>query len=116
MGSLLAEGAFGKQNIEFTNTEDEYADTFIETWRRVFPTCQLHVFKRDSVSHGKKPFLQIQVVSYRVRDFLQALGLSGRSAERRIPLLILRSPQAVTAAFLRGLFEGDGAVERSGSS
>jgi len=116
MGSLLAEGTFGKQKIEFTNTEGEYADTFIETWRRVFPTCRLHIFKRDPVGYGKKPFLQIQIVSYRVRDFLRALGLSGRSAERRLPALILRSPKEVAAAFLRGLFEGDGAVERSGSS
>src|SRR5581483_9078124 len=37
-------------------------------------------------------------------------------ATRLIPEVVLRSPQAVVAAFLRGLYEGDGAAERSGRS
>src|SRR5207253_9752188 len=83
---------------------------------RVFPTCRLHIFERQPVSYGKKPFLQMQVVSQQVVAFLRNLGLTGRSAERQIPGVILRSPQTIAAAFLRGLFEGDGAVERSGRS
>src|SRR5207253_3065976 len=47
---------------------------------------------------------------------IKALGLSGRSAQRQIPEVILRSPRHVAAAFLRSLFEGDGAVEKSGRS
>src|SRR3989304_1754720 len=58
----------------------------------------------------------MQVVSGQVIAFLGALGLSGKSAEREMPEALLRSPQAVVAAFLRGLFEGDGGVERSGRS
>ena len=42
--------------------------------------------------------------------------MNGKSGTRRIPEAVLRSPQPVVAAFLRGLFEGDGAVERSGQS
>ncbi len=116
MGALLAEGTFRAEAVEFTNTEGDFADRFIETWQRVFPTCRLHIFKREPIGYGKKPFLQIQIVSQRVIAFLNALGLSGRSAQRQIPAAILRSPQTVAAAFLRGLFEGDGAVEHSGSS
>jgi len=116
LGALLAEGTFRDQAIEFTNTPGDFADRFIQSWRRVFPTCRLHIFERKPVSYGKKPFLQIQVVSQHIISFIQALGLSGRSAQRQIPEAILRSPRNVAAAFLRGLFEGDGAVEKSGRS
>ena len=116
LGALLAEGTFRDQVIEFTNTPGDYAEHFIQAWKRVFPTCRLHIFEREPVSYGKKPSLQIQVVSQRVMAFIQALGLSGRSAQRQIPEVILRSPRNVVAAFLRGLYEGDGAVEKSGRS
>ena len=116
LGALLAEGTFREQVIEFTNTRGDFAEHFIQSWRRAFPTCRLHIFEREPVSYGKKPFLQMQVVSQHVISFIQALGLSGRSAQRQIPEAILRSPRNVAAAFLRGLFEGDGAVEKSGRS
>jgi DNA gyrase subunit A len=116
LGALLAEGTFRDQVIEFTNTPGDFAEHFIQSWQRVFPTCRLHIFEREPAGYGKKPFLQIQVVSQHVIAFLQALGLSGRSAQRQIPEAILRSPRHVVAAFLRGLFEGDGAVEHSGRS
>ena len=116
LGALLAEGTFRDQAIEFTNTPGDFAEHFIQSWQRVFPTCRLHIFEREPVSYGKKPFLQIQVVSQHVIAFIKALGLAERSAQRQIPEAILRSPRHVTAAFLRGLFEGDGAVEQSGRS
>ncbi|HEU5375605.1 MAG TPA: DNA gyrase subunit A [Ktedonobacteraceae bacterium] len=116
LGALLAEGTFRNHVIEFTNTHGDFAEHFIQSWQRVFPTCRLHVFEREPVSYGKKPFLQIQVVSQHVISFIKALGLSERSAQRQIPEMILRSPRPVAAAFLRGLFEGDGAVEKSGRS
>ena len=116
LGALLAEGTFRDQAIEFTNTHGDYAEHFIQSWQRVFPTCRLHIFERKPVSYGKKPFLQMQIVSQHIISFIKALGLSGRSAQRLVPEAILRSPRHVVAAFLRGLFEGDGAVEKSGRS
>jgi DNA gyrase subunit A len=116
VGSLVAEGTFRRTVIEFTNTADEYAETFVTAWGRVFPTCRLHVFLRNPVGYGKKPFWQMQVVSRQIIGFLTNLGLVGKSATREVPDVILRSPQTVAAAFLRGLYEGDGAVERSGRS
>jgi len=116
LGALLAEGTFRDQAIEFTNLPGDFAEQFIQSWQRVFPTCRLHIFEREPVGYGKKPFLQMQVVSRHIIPFLQALGLAGRSAQRQIPEAILRSPRNVAAAFLRGLFEGDGAVEKSGRS
>src|SRR6266566_764658 len=116
LGALLAEGTFRDSVIEFTNIPGDFAEHFIQSWQRVFPTCRLHIFEREPVGYGKKPFLQMQVVSQHIIAFLQALGLSGRSAQRQIPEAILRSPCNVAAAFLRSLFEGDGSVEKSGRS
>jgi DNA gyrase subunit A len=116
MGALVAEGTLADDRIEFTCTPGEFADEFVRCWARVFPDCRLHQWLRPPVGFGKRPFWQMQVVSQQVVRLLGNLGLHGRSAERVVPEAILRSPQAVQAAFLRGLFEGDGGVERSGRS
>jgi DNA gyrase subunit A len=116
LGALLAEGRFGEQVIAFATTRGDFAEQFVQAWQRVFPTCRLHIFEREPVGYGKKPFLQIQVLSQHVIAFFKALGLSGRSAQRQIPEALLRSPRHVAAAFLRGLFEGDGALETSARS
>jgi DNA gyrase subunit A len=116
MGALIAEGTLADDRIEFTCTPGEFADEFVRCWARVFPDCRLHQWLRPPVGFGKRPFWQMQVVSQQVVRLLGNLGLHGRSAERVVPEAILRSPQAVQAAFLRGLFEGDGGVERSGRS
>jgi DNA gyrase subunit A len=116
MGALVAEGTLADDRIEFTCTPGEFADEFVRCWARVFPNCRLHQWLRPPVGFGKRPFWQMQVVSQQVVRLLGNLGLHGRSAERVVPEAILRAPQAVQAAFLRGLFEGDGCVERSGRS
>lgn len=116
MGALVAEGTLADDRIEFTCTPGEFADEFVRCWARVFPDCRLHQWLRPPVGFGKRPFWQMQVVSQQVVRLLGNLGLRGRSAERVVPEAILRAPQAVQAAFLRGLFEGDGGVERSGRS
>ena len=116
LGALTAEGTVQEQRIEFCNNRGEFADAFVAAWQRVFPTCRLHIAERKPSSYGKQPYLQMQIVSLQVVEFLRNLGLRGRSGSRRVPGVVLRAPQAVAAAFLRGLFEGDGSVERSGRS
>ncbi|MBS1795179.1 MAG: DNA gyrase subunit A, partial [Acidobacteria bacterium] len=116
LGALTAEGAIQTDRIEFVNAEGEFADEFGAVWNRVFPTCRLHRWLREPHSYGKKHWWQMQVVSQYVVGLLRNLGLEGKSSEKRIPEAILQSPKPVVAAFLRGLFEGDGSVERSGTS
>ncbi|HEX8069493.1 MAG TPA: DNA gyrase subunit A [Pyrinomonadaceae bacterium] len=116
LGALVAEGTVQAQSIEFVNNRGEFADEFVRAWQRTFPTCRLHVFERKPSSYGTRPYLQMQIVSLQVVEFLQRLGLRGKSGARVVPEVVLRAPQPVVAAFLRGLFEGDGSVERSGRS
>lgn len=112
LGALVAEGTLRPNVVEFTSTPGEYADAFRDCWQRTFPSCRLHTFLRQPVSYGKRPFWQMQVVNRQVIAFLERLGLRGKSGEREVPEVILQAPQPVAAAFLRGLFEGDGSVGR----
>ncbi|MDQ3374342.1 MAG: hypothetical protein M3521_10705, partial [Acidobacteriota bacterium] len=116
LGALTAEGSIQKERIEFTNNEGEFADEFIKVWERVFPTCRLHRWLREPSGYGKKKWWQMQIVSQQIVKFLQNLGLNGKSHEKQIPETILCSSKVTVAAFLRGLYEGDGSVEKSGRS
>ncbi len=116
LGALVAEGTLQKDRIEFGNGEGEFADEFVSAFERCFPTCKLHRWLREPNSYGKKKWWQMQVVSQQIVGLLSNLGLSGKSREKQIPAAILASPQKVVAAFLRGMYEGDGAVERSAKS
>ena len=116
LGALTAGGTVQEHRVEFCNNRGDFADEFIAAWGRVFPTCRLHVAERKPSSYGTQPYLQMQIVSQQVVGFLHNMGLSGKSDARGVPEVIMRAPQGVVAAFLRGLFEGDGSVERSGRS
>jgi DNA gyrase subunit A len=116
LGALTAEGSSRKNCIDFVNADGEFADEFVRVWEKTFPTCRLHRWLREPHSYGKKNWWQMQVVSQYIVGLLQNLGLNGKSHEKQIPEAILRSPKAVIAAFLRGLYEGDGSVEKSGKS
>lgn len=49
-----------------------------------------------------------QLASTRIAQFLAALGLEGTAHTKRVPEVVLTAPFPLQAAFLRGLFEGDG--------
>lgn len=59
-------------------------------------------------------YYRICYYSKKVRKFLDKLGynLDAKSDDKRIPWIIMQSPKKVVSAFLRGLFETDGSVER----
>lgn len=116
LGALVAEGTFRENTILFGNTSDEFFSRYRGAWACTFPTCRLHLFRRKPNGYGKLEWWIAEVVSQHVLRFLKAIGLRGKSADRQVPDIILRSPKAVVSTFLRALYEGDGAVERSGRS
>jgi intein/homing endonuclease len=61
-------------------------------------------------------YYQVCYHSRMLRKFLDRIGFSiiVKSDTKRIPWPIMQSPKSVVAAFLRGLFETDGCVERDG--
>lgn len=65
---------------------------------------------------GRERVSRVRCYSVQARRFFDSLGytIGVQSDEKRIPWVIWRSPKPVVAAFLRGLFETDGSVERGG--
>jgi DNA gyrase subunit A len=116
LGALVAEGSIRENCVDFVNAEGELADEFIRIFEKTFPTCKLHRWLRQPHSFGKTNWWQMQIVGQEIVGLFRNLGLNGKSDEKEIPEAILSSPQNVAAAFFRGLFEGDGSVEKSGRS
>jgi hypothetical protein len=50
-----------------------------------------------------------------LRQILRRIQLVGRSYDKRIPGAIIASPKSVVAAFLSGLFDTDGTVDKTGN-
>jgi len=114
LGTLISEGTVKSNKIEFCNSDSQFIEQFIESWSKVFPDCRLHGFWRQPSSFGKKPYQRIEIHSHYVIDFLRNIGLDQvKSAQKRVPQLILQSPKAVVAAFLKASFEGDGSISFS---
>lgn len=68
----------------------------------------LHVFP----SGPNRPHDYV-IGSTQLRAFLLHLGMSqGKAETKRIPRAILQAPQSVVAAFVRGLFDADGSIEK----
>lgn len=116
LGALVAEGTIREPAIAFGITGEEFSAQYRDAWKRTFPTCRLHAPQRKLDSDGKQESWTAEGVSRHVLRFLAALGVRGRSGVRQVPEAILRSPRQVVSAFLRALYESDGAVERSGRS
>jgi len=68
------------------------------------------------IKESHRDVFRVRCYSLRARQFFSGIGytLNVASDAKRIPWVIWRSPKSVVAAFLRGLFETDGGVERGG--
>jgi len=63
--------------------------------------------------NGRTRAYDYAIHSTGLRDLLFALGCSpGRAHEKHIPAAILRAPEPIVAAFLQGLFDTDGSIDR----
>ena len=115
LGTLVSEGTVNNNKIEFCNSDQQFIAQFTENWLKVFPDCRLHRFSRQPSSFGKKTYERLEIHSRYVIEFLRNVGLEPvKSAQKKIPQLILQSPKEVAAAFLRASFEGDGSISFSG--
>ncbi len=65
---------------------------------------------------GRERVFRVRCHSTQARGFFDHIGykLGSKTDKKRVPWVIMRSPKAVVAAFLRGLFETDGGTEREG--
>jgi len=105
IGLLIGDGSYTNTRdgtVEFANTDSELLDIF---------------------SNLAETLLDVRVCSYgikryfcrkNVRNFLFASGLEySKGPAKKVPWIILKSPLSVQEAFIRGLFDTDGGVNKT---
>ena len=113
LGHLVGDGHISrvKRQLGLTTGDWESADRFADLAEALFDVRPVVKCDREGMR------LRVLIHSETLADFLvEGLGLtSGKSAERkRVPDCVLRSPERVVAAFLRGLFDADGYAGKQG--
>ena len=105
MGVLTGDGCLTFRNRVILSSADEsVVAAFYETATRF----GLHVFRNG----GDRPYDYV-IASSQLYRLLAQLGMStGKAPTKDIPRSILRAPQPLVAAFLRGLFDADGTAEK----
>jgi phosphate starvation-inducible protein PhoH len=106
MGVVTGDGCLTVRNRVVVSTADE---EIVDTVHAIAARFGLHVFRNVASS---RPYDYV-VASAQLYQLLEHLGMStGKAATKRIPRAILAAPEPLVAAFLRGLFDADGSVEK----
>jgi DNA gyrase subunit A len=105
-GSLKRTGQIG-----FCNNNKEFIKEFKIKFKKVFPDCRLHEFKRQPQGYTQESYTSLEIHSKYVVDFLKNLGLKHcLFSQKNIPSILFQTPKKTTAAFIRAFAEGDGSV------
>ena len=105
MGVLTGDGCLTFRNRVILSSADE---SIVAAFSSMVARFGLHVF-RNGV---ERPYDYI-IASSQLYQLLAHLGMStGKAATKSIPRSILAAPESIIAAFLRGLFDADGTVEK----
>jgi intein/homing endonuclease len=111
LGYLVGDGLWNyKGRVEVTVEHDETWETLKDLYTRLLGSYSVVMDKRTENTGS------IKFNSVGMRAFLNGLGFrlgTDRDA-KMVPWSILQSPRPVVQAFLRGLFETDGGVEKDG--
>ncbi len=114
LASFISEGSISKNKIEFCNVDEPWITELQTRWDRVFPDSKLHKFKRKPSSFGKKEYYRLECHCRHTIEFLKNIGLEPvKSKEKKIPLLILKSPKEIISTFIRIFYEGEGNISYS---
>jgi hypothetical protein len=127
-GLITADGTFaenqshrtlrGKRGIRFTSAR--YDRVIIDCgWHddEVIDRVREHsvaLFGIPFAEHKHKTSRRLVLASTQVSGALARLGLAGTAHTKKVPDAILSAPAVYQAAYLRGLFEGDGHITKSG--
>jgi len=104
LGLLVGDGCVTRRNRIYLSTADPEA---LAAFRALAARLGLHVFPNPDRKYDHV------IASSGLYSLLGHLGLSlGPARTKRIPHAILTAPEALVAAFLSGLFDADGSVER----
>jgi phosphate starvation-inducible protein PhoH len=107
LGLLTGDGCLTFRNRVILSTADPEV---VAAFHAFAARLGLTVFRNGA----GRPYDYI-IASSQLYQLLLGLGMSaGKAAEKEIPAAVLRAPRSVVRAYLRGLFDADGTVERRG--
>ena len=107
LGALTGDGCLTFRNRVILSTADTH---LVDRFRALADRFGLKVFRNGA----GRPYDYI-IASAQLYQLLLTVGMSrGKAAEKRIPAAVLRAPREIVRAFLQGLFDTDGTVEKRG--
>ncbi len=111
LGAFVAEGFFGHGYIGFGIgiEEKDFQKRILNLMKGIFGIEKARVTGRKSKKSRTKNIVVLRFNSIYLVRLFRWLDHAHES-DKRVPRWILISPKSVSAAFLRGLFEGDGSV------
>lgn len=127
LGLAFADGFLGKRHVRpadkkrrWSSTAAEYDRLYLafngqdeDLIKKILDTSQ-RLFGVPLVETKCRTCRLFQLPSTKLAQFFAQLGLTNHAQTKRIPEIILDSPPRFQAAFLRGLFEGDGHRHENG--
>ncbi len=109
LGQVIGDGFVDAGRINLTSQDVELLDFFEQT---LYANFGVMAVRRPNRNH----FNSTAHSAVLARLFKQTFGVAtgwGASGRKTVPEIILRSPEAVVCAFLRGHFDTDGCVSKS---
>ena len=104
MGVVVGDGCLTARNRVILSSGDA---AIVALFERIAARWNLNVFPNPDRPHDHV------IASTQLHALLVHLGLSsGKAATKRVPAAILRAPQNIVAAFLSGLFDADGTIDK----
>ncbi|MBI3781285.1 MAG: adenosylcobalamin-dependent ribonucleoside-diphosphate reductase [candidate division NC10 bacterium] len=111
VGLYMGDGSNHRDGIRFTVGTDspEVIETITDLSYKLFG-------KEPSISaYRNRGAVEVAILSTQIRQWFEFLGIIKTSSrEAHVPPIILRSPEAVASAFVRGLFTADGCIRENG--
>ncbi len=104
MGIVVGDGCLTARNRVILSSDDA---SIVALFERIAARWNLKVFPNPDRPHD------YVIASTQLHALLRHMGLSeGKAATKHVPAAILRAPQNLVAAFLRGLFDADGTIDK----
>src|SRR5690242_5930607 len=117
VGWLQADGFVGQDGhdpdslaLELTTIDKDELDYILERVHRVFEGVHYHIRSLETRTPGLD-IHRIRLYGERLQPFVDAYGLLRASADHAVPAGVLRAGREAQAAYLRALFQAQGAVE-----
>ena len=107
VGLLTGDGCLGNGFVGLTTADEEIIEAISPTVAELGCSVEHVEGYGYAIRSGGKP--------NRFISLIKALRLDCGSYDKHIPAEILRSPRSVLSAFLRGLYDADGTIDKNGT-